>query len=108
VDLRQITDPAGLEACFAVERFLLFKHSPTCGVSRRVFKDYEAFAAAHPEVPTAWVDVLALRADVRDLARRIEIRHESPQAYWIVAGAVVWHASHFDLTRATLETATVA
>ena len=33
------------------------------------------------------------------------VRHESPQALWIVAGRVAWHASHFDITVAALAAA---
>lgn len=99
---RRITTREDYEASFAAAHFLLFKHSPTCPISARAFREYEAFAAAHPELPTAWVDVLAERPLARDASARVGIQHESPQALWLRAGALAWHASHGAITRDSL------
>lgn len=99
---RQIVTGADLGDALAAPRFLLFKHSPVCATSARAFDEYEAFAAAHPDVPTAWIDVIGSRPLSRRAAEATGVVHESPQALWIVDGRAAWHASHWNLTRAAL------
>ncbi len=52
----------------------------------------------HPDVPVYWVDVKAERPLSRELADRLGVTHESPQAILLRQGAPVWHASHSDVT----------
>ena len=68
----------------------------------------EAFAAAHLECPTGWIEVVAQRALARAVAERTGVRHESPQALWLEAGRVRWNASHSAITEASLAAATGA
>lgn len=86
-------------------RVLLFKHSPVCPISAAAREQYEAFCATHPDVPTAFVDVVENRHVARGLAEHCGIRHESPQAILFVAGEPAWHASHDAITAAALEAA---
>ncbi len=97
-----------LEAAFAAERFLLFKHSTTCPISAAAFAEYERFLAAHPELATGWIEVVAQRPLARAVAERTGLRHESPQAIWLVAGVARWNASHSAITEASLAAASVA
>jgi thioredoxin 1 len=53
---------------------------------------------AHPEVPVYWVDVKGQRPLSREIADRLRITHESPQAILLRAGTSVWHDSHFGVT----------
>lgn len=101
-DPHQITDDPALDAALAAPRFLLFKHSLVCPTSAAAFAEYRAFTAAHADVPTGWLDVIGSRPLARRVAERTGVAHESPQALWIVDGAVVWHASHDDITRGAL------
>jgi bacillithiol system protein YtxJ len=93
---------AELDAAFAAERYLLFKHSPTCPISAGAFREYERFASAHPELATGWIQVVAERPLARDVAERTGIHHESPQAILLVAGEAHWDASHSAITEASL------
>jgi len=93
----QLPDRAAVEAAFAADRFLLFKHSRTCPISAAAFKTYEAFCAAHPDVPTGWLDVRAQRAEAQWVAERTGVTHASPQALLLRAGAVAWHANHWNI-----------
>jgi bacillithiol system protein YtxJ len=76
----------------------LLKHSSTCPISARAWREYVEFVEDNPDLPTGWIDV----HDQKDLSRRISdqtgVPHESPQALWIRKGKVGWHASHFDVT----------
>lgn len=99
---RRITQQPDYENCFQAPRFLLFKHSPTCPISARAFREYEIFAAAHAEVPTAWVHVIEERPLARDASARTGVQHQSPQVLLLEQGRAVWNASHDAITRTSL------
>ena len=102
---RLCTEPE-LEAAFALERFLLFKHSTICPTSATAFAEYQRWSAAHSEVPTGWIDVIAERPLAQAVAQRTGIRHESPQAILLRGGRPTWNASHGAITQASLKRAT--
>ncbi len=77
-------DAAAFEQAVASPRFLLFKHSLVCPISAAAFSEYRRFVAAHPDVPTGWIDVIGQRPLARGISERTGIRHESPQAMWFV------------------------
>jgi bacillithiol system protein YtxJ len=93
---------AELDAAFAAERFLLFKHSTTCPISAAAFEEYERWSAAHPSAATGWIDVVQERPLARAVAERTGIRHESPQAILLARGDPRWNASHSAITEASL------
>ena len=98
IDHLRIEDRSGLREALGADLFLLFKQSFRCPISLRAFAEYEAFVAAHPDVPTGWIDVVADRELSQEAARRTGVTHESPQALLIRDGAVAWHASHGAIT----------
>lgn len=87
---------------------VLFKHSPTCGVSLAARSQVEQFRAAYPAVP---VHTILVRAQ-RDLSNRIaewaDVEHESPQVIIVRRGKVVSVASHEGVTAKYLADATSA
>ena len=93
---------AELEAAFASERYLLFKHSPTCPISAAAFAEYERWSTSHAGVPSGWIEVVRERPLARSVAERTGVRHESPQALLLIHGEVRWHASHGAITEASL------
>jgi bacillithiol system protein YtxJ len=86
-------------------RLMLFKHSPICPVSARALREWRTFVASHPEVPTAFVDVIDDRDVARGLAAECGVPHQSPQAILFLAGAPAWNASHGDITAESLAAA---
>jgi len=98
-------DRSGLDNALGADLFLLFKHSFRCPISGRAFEEYDEFVAAHPEVPTGWIDVVADRPLSLHAAERTGVTHQSPQALLIRDGSVVWDASHGSITEASLEQA---
>ena len=58
---------------------LLFKHSPTCGVSARALQDVERYRDAHPETTVYLIDVIRERAFSLRVAGDLQIGHASPQ-----------------------------
>jgi bacillithiol system protein YtxJ len=81
---------------------LLYKHSPTCGLSSMALDEISAFSGSHPDIPIYLVDVLAQRPLSNEIEAVLGIRHESPQAFVFREGAVVWHGSHRRVQRGTL------
>jgi bacillithiol system protein YtxJ len=104
----RLASAAELDAAFAAERFLLFKHSTRCPISAAAFAEYRAFTAAHPEAASGWIDVIEDRALARTVAERTGIQHESPQAILLARGAPVWNASHSAIRATSLESALAA
>jgi bacillithiol system protein YtxJ len=85
---------------------VIFKHSPTCGISAQAFESISDWLKG--EVPDAdfyIVPVPASRALSTQLAKQFGIRHESPQVMVIDRGQVVWHGSHFRATASSIAAA---
>ena len=61
---------ADYDAVLQQPRLLLFKHSPVCPISAAAREQYDDFRREHPDVPTAFVDVIDDRAVARGLAER--------------------------------------
>lgn len=96
----QIADAQALDELVARSHdapVVLFKHSLTCPIS----------AAAYREMTQLEADVaLVVVQKARDISREVEtrtgVRHESPQAFVLRNGEVVWTASHWSITAAAV------
>ena len=99
VEFIPVEDAAALEGLFARSQsapVVLFKHSTTCPISARAYREMSRLDAAAGEV--ALVVVQTARPVSDEVARRTGVRHESPQAFVLRGGKAVWSASHFDIT----------
>ena len=78
---------------------VIFKHSPTCGLSAMAFESIREFLDGG-ETAANWfvLSVRASRALSAAVAARFGIRHESPQVLVLSGGKVVWHGSHYRAT----------
>ncbi len=77
---------------------VLYKHSPTCGLSSIAMEEVKVFCQDRSDVPVFLVDVLMQRSLSDEIESRFRIRHESPQAIIFRHGAPVWHGSHRQVT----------
>src|SRR4051812_7210179 len=77
---------------------LLFKHSYTCGVSAEALDELIDHLNDPADVHYAMVTVQTHREVSNAVAKKLGIRHETPQALLIRDGRVVWSASHFRVT----------
>ena len=83
---------------------LLFKHSYTCGISAEALDELvdhlneDVMAAGMPEPQYAMVTVQTDRDVSNAVSKKLEIRHETPQALLVRDGRVIWSASHFRVT----------
>ena len=96
--MEYIKDSVELERALSAEKAVLYKHSTNCGVSLSVKNEVEQFVADHPDIPVYVIDVVAQHPLSREVADRLNIRHESPQAIVIQNTRAVWNTSHFDIT----------
>jgi thioredoxin 1 len=71
---------------------VLLKHSTSCGISSGVYREVSQVST------DVNVVVIQTHRDLSDsIASRTGIRHESPQAFVLVDGKAVYHASHYDI-----------
>jgi bacillithiol system protein YtxJ len=111
--ITQLSDHDMLEAAIAesLERpVLLFKHSRTCGISCEALDELHlhlergrsdaAYNAAYK-----MITVQSHRPLSETAAKRLGVRHETPQAILLRDGRPVWQASHFRITADELERA---
>jgi bacillithiol system protein YtxJ len=109
-NLTHLSDVDMLEAAIAesAERpVLLFKHSRTCGISCEALDELRAHVAEQADKSAAAaaykvITVQSHRGLSESAAKRLGIRHETPQAILLKDGRVVWNASHFRITAAAL------
>lgn len=86
---------------------LLFKHSYSCGISAEALDELVDHLNGAPtdSVRYAMVTVQTHRDLSNAVARKLGVRHETPQALMIRDGRVVWSASHFRVTAKAVDAA---
>ena len=78
---------------------VLFKHSFSCGISAEALDELVAHLNDKPvDARYAMVTVQTHREVSNAVAKKLGVRHETPQALIIRDGQVVWAASHFRVT----------
>ncbi len=97
-----VTELQQVDDALRAGRAVVYKHSPACWTCVMALRHIKTFVEAYPDVPVYQIDVLAERDLSQEVARRLDIRHESPQAIAIVKGAVAWSGSHFEVTHEAL------
>ncbi len=83
--------------------FYIFKHSTTCPISAQAFQEYEQFLKENEAVSGYYLIVREARPLSNEIAERLEIKHESPQAFFVKDGKPVWNASHSAITKEALK-----
>ena len=92
----KIEDHSTLESLLADSNqkpVIVFKHSNTCSISARAYRELEKI-----EAPVNILEVQSAREISRELANLTGVRHETPQVIVLRDGKAVWNASHFDVT----------
>jgi thioredoxin 1 len=109
--LSHLFEVAELDAAIAESRerpVLLFKHSRQCGVSHEALDELHAHInRADGQAAYKMITVQTHRPVSDAAAKRLGVRHETPQALLLRDGKVVWNASHFSITATALDKATV-
>lgn len=90
---------------------IIFKHSTTCPISAAAFNAYEGFLEEYDrlnvshEIDFSAVKVIESRPVSMYLAERLGVAHQSPQILLLKDGKVVWHASHWKITKESIKNA---
>nr|WP_124218996.1 bacillithiol system redox-active protein YtxJ [Aquisalibacillus elongatus] len=87
------------------ENLVLLKHSLTCPISADAKGQMEKFEASQA-YPTYIIHIQDNRELSNYVAEYFDIKHESPQVFYIENGEVKHHASHWDVTAKKLEKVT--
>lgn len=83
---------------------LLFKHSTSCGISKKVLKIFEEnFKLSDSELKLYYLDLLEFRQISNEVESRFGVQHESPQILIIKNGKSIYDASHFDIDYEKIE-----
>ncbi|HKN84978.1 MAG TPA: bacillithiol system redox-active protein YtxJ [Pyrinomonadaceae bacterium] len=72
---------------------IVFKHSNSCGVSSRAYREMEKV-----DEQVNILEVQSAREISRELAKLTGVPHETPQVIVLRDGKAVWNASHFEVT----------
>src|ERR1041384_5987554 len=85
---------------------LLFKHSLTCPISTSALNQLEShLSKADTEARYRLIRIQKAYDVSNEVASRLRVVHESPQAILVRDGREVWNASHYDITASSLEEA---
>jgi len=77
---------------------IVFKHSNTCGISSRVYREMSQVTR-----PVGIVVVQQARGVSDEIERRFGIQHETPQALIVRGDKVLWSASHYGVKAHAIE-----
>lgn len=85
---------------------VLFKYSPTCGISQVAQEVWEAWVeTAPPELVLAKCDVVSARPAARGVTTWLGILHQSPQILVLRDGTKPAQVSHYSITATWLRAA---
>ena len=100
--IKRMTTVADIDEALGADVAVIYKHSPICNLSASTHQQVHRFVAAHPDARVYIVDVVANRDVSREIADRLGIHHQSPQAIVLRGGEPVWNASHLNVTATAL------
>lgn len=105
-DVREIRTEEEMRALLEESKtatVVLFKYSPTCGISHVA---QEAWGTWTENAPAGFVlaccDVIAARGAARGISSWVRVLHQSPQVMVLRDGICIAHASHYSITEAWL------
>jgi bacillithiol system protein YtxJ len=97
---------AALARAATTTPLFLFKHSETCGMSWQAHEEVMAVLDDPAwEADIHLVSVQASRVVSNEIARRLQVRHASPQLLLVADGVVRWQATHLAITAAAIRKA---
>ncbi len=100
---KEIADVPALDEFLAIANesaAILFKHSNTCGISARAYREMLNLSQ-----PVGIVIVQHARPVSNEIEKRWNLPHETPQVLIVRDGKLVWEASHFSVKAQAVEAA---
>jgi len=110
VKLEDMSSLAQLEDSLAKsdkKKQLIFKHSNTCPISTAAFNELNSYLKKSPDEDVDyWLIVVQNARNVsNEVAAKLGIKHESPQAILVHNKKAIWNKSHYDITQKSLKEA---
>lgn len=93
IELRALNELDDLLTQSAAQAVILFKHSNSCGVSARAYREM-----AKVGDPVGIITVQDARPLSDEIVNRFDLPHETPQVLIVRDGKLAWSASHFRIT----------
>lgn len=108
--VNEITSIDQLEAALResdAQPVLIFKHSTTCPISASAYHRVATYLreAGEAAPKTFLVKVIESRPVSNEIAARLGVTHQSPQAILVRAQRAVWHASHHAIEAGAIQRA---
>lgn len=94
----ELTSAQEFDEAASQDLCIVFKHSPTCMISRVAYAAVARFRSAKPDLPIHLVSVKRRRDVSMYIADKTGIEHASPQILVLRRGAVVADTSHDGIT----------
>lgn len=91
-----ITDIHSLEELNG-DNFIIFKHSLTCPVSKLAMNEMEQFSKEFTLTPIYQNTVQTDQQLKLEIAKKYQVKHESPQVIFVKDGKVKESISHFEI-----------
>lgn len=107
VEITSLTELENIIAKSDNRKQLIFKHSNACPISTTAFNEMKKYLDASPseDVDYSLIVVQNARNVSSELASKLNVKHESPQAILLCKGQATWHKSHYDITKTSLTSA---
>lgn len=103
-EIKQVQELEEIFDASSHRKVLLFKHSTTCPISARAWREIQAIIQeSSDEVLVAQVKVIESRPVSNQVAAELGVKHESPQALLVHQRQVIWHASHHNVTKEAIQ-----
>ena len=96
--MRDVNTMEELDAALAEREVVLLKHGASCPISRAARRELAEFCNANPKAHVCSVEVTGRRDLSDEIARRLGVRHASPQLFLLRDGTVAWQATHFEIS----------
>ena len=106
-EITQVSELDALLEASAAGPQLVFKHSTTCPISAAAHRQVAAYLGDRGDdaTPVLLVKVIESRPLSNEIAARLGVTHQSPQAILVKDGAAVWNASHGAISASALRSA---
>jgi bacillithiol system protein YtxJ len=96
-DLSRLSQLDEIDVLSNEKPVLLYKHSTRCHICSISKNRLELYWQPELGIEPYFLDLIAHRDVSDEIARRYDVRHESPQVLLIKNGKCVYHASHGDI-----------
>ena len=84
---------------------ILFKHSTRCSISSMALSRFEREWDLSQHVELFYLDLIAFRELSNEIARVLNVEHQSPQVLLLKNGGVIYNASHNGISAQEIKSA---